>query len=54
MELPIENIQKVSWKEGKVIINFKDGNSMVGSANDVVLVSDYVNENDHPIVDHCI
>jgi hypothetical protein len=53
MELPIENIKKVSWVEDKVIVIYKDDTKLISKACDIVLVSDYKNDNDIPINDHC-
>ena len=54
MDLPIENIKEVKWVDGKIYITYKDGNTFVGNAEDVRLISDYQNENNQPIIDNCI
>jgi hypothetical protein len=52
--LPIENIKEVLWVEDKVFILYKDGSKLISNANEVRLVSDYKNDSEIPLNDHCL
>lgn len=52
--LPIEDIQKITFENNKVIIIYKDGSKLIGNADEISIESGYKNKNDQPIVDHCI
>ena len=51
---PIENIKEVTWLGGKIKIIYKDGTKITSNAEDIQLISDYKNENDIPLNDHCL
>ena len=53
-QLPLENVKNISWIDGKVNILFKDGTKLTANADEIELVSDYKNENDIPLNDHCL
>lgn len=53
-KIPLNNVKEVSWENGKVSIVYKDGTRLMAPAEDIILVSDYQNENDYPLIDHCI
>jgi hypothetical protein len=53
-QLPLENIKHISWVDGKVNVIYKDGNKLTSNADEIELVSDYQNENDIPLNDHCL
>lgn len=53
-QLPLENVKHISWIDGKVNILYKDGTKLTANADEIELVSDYKNENDIPLNDHCL
>ena len=53
-QLPLENVKNISWIDGKVNILYKDGTKLTSNANEIEFVSDYKNENDIPLNDHCL
>ena len=53
-QLPLEHIESRSWIDGKVIVIYKDGTKLTANANEIEFVSDYKNENDIPLNDHCL
>ena len=53
-QLPLENVKHISWIDGKVSILYKDGTELTANADEIELVSDYKNENDIPLNDHCL
>ena len=53
-QLPLENIESISWIDGKVNILYKDGTKLTSNANEIEFVSGYKNENDIPLNDHCL
>ena len=53
-QLPLENIESRSWIDGKVIVIYKDGTKLTANADEIEFVSDYKNENDIPLNDHCL
>ena len=53
-QLPLENIESRSWIDGKVIVIYKDGTKLTANAKEIEFVSDYKNENDIPLNDHCL
>ena len=53
-QLPIENIESRSWIDGKVTVIYGDGTKITANAKEIEFVSDYKNENDIPLNDHCL
>ena len=53
-ELPIENIKEVSWLDGKIYIIYAEGNKLTANAEDIKLISGYLNDNEIPLNDHCL
>lgn len=53
-QLPLENIKNISWIDGKVNILYKDGTKLSSNADEIEFISDYKNENDIPLNDHCL
>lgn len=53
-QLPLENIKNISWIDGKVNILYKDGTKLSSKADEIEFISDYKNENDIPLNDHCL
>ena len=53
-QLPLENIESRSWIDGKVIVIYKDGTKLTANTNEIEFVSDYKNESDIPLNDHCL
>jgi len=50
---PLQNVQQIEVKGGMTTITYKDG-TKYSTKEDIVLSLDYKNENDYPLVDHCI
>lgn len=50
---PIKNVKSIEIKQGVTKIVYQDNTTRV-IKGDLLIVSDYKNENDYPIVDHCI
>lgn len=53
-QLPLENVKNISWIDGKVNILYKDGTKLSSNADEIEFISDYKNENDIPLNDHCL
>ena len=53
-KLPIEKIKQVHWSDGKIYIVYKDGTKLVSNAKETSLVSNYKNDSDIPLNDHCL
>lgn len=53
-ELPIKNIKEVFWLDSKIYITYLDGTKLIANAKDIKLVSDYSNDNQIPLNDHCL
>lgn len=51
--LPLNKIKKIE-KIGKILIITYEDNVKLQLEDDVVLKKDLINENDQPLVDHCI
>lgn len=51
--LPLHNIQLIEVKKEKTKVIYKDGTSHL-IKGEVNFVANYKNENDYPLVDHCI
>jgi|TARA_B100001939_G_C16680126_1_gene504011 hypothetical protein len=49
----LNNIQKIEVIGGKTTITYVDG-TKYSTKDDITLTANYRNENDHPIIDHCI
>ena len=52
--LPIENIKEVHWTNGKIHILYKDNTKFIANADEIKLISDYMNESEIPLNDHCL
>jgi len=50
---PLDNVKIIEVKDGVVTITYKDGTKFT-TKDDIILGLDYKNENDYPLVDHCI
>ena len=50
---PLDNVKIIEVKDGVVYITYKDGTKFT-TKDDITLGIDYKNENDYPLVDHCI
>ena len=50
---PLRNVQQIEVKRGMTTITYKDG-TKYSTKEDIVLSLDYKNENDYPLLDHCI
>ena len=50
---PLDNVKIIEVKDGVVTITYKDGTKFT-TKDDITLGLDYKNENDYPLVDHCI
>ena len=50
---PLNNVKIIEVKNGVVTIIYKDGTKFT-TKDDITLGIDYKNENDYPLVDHCI
>jgi hypothetical protein len=50
---PLANVQMIEVKNGVTTITYKDGTKFT-TKEDIILILDYKNENDYPLVDHCI
>jgi len=50
---PLDNVQMIEVKDGVTTITYKDG-TMLTAKDNITLALDYMNENDYPLVDHCI
>jgi hypothetical protein len=50
---PLDNVQMIEVKDGVTTITYKDG-TLLTTKDDITLAVDYKNENDYPLVDHCI
>ena len=50
---PLDNVKIIEVKDGIVTIIYKDGTKFT-TKDDIILRIDYKNENDYPLVDHCI
>lgn len=50
---PLNNVILIEVKDGRTTILYKDGTRLTTKEN-ITLSMDYKNENDQPIIDHCI
>lgn len=50
---PLNNVKLIKVKDGVVTITYQDGTKFT-TKDDITLGLDYKNENDYPLVDHCI
>lgn len=50
---PIDEVQIIEIIDGMAIITYKDGTKFFTKDN-IKLATNYKNDNDHPLIDHCI
>ncbi len=51
--IPLDKVQMIEIKTGVTTIIYKDGTKFT-TKEDITLGLNYKNENDYPLVDHCI
>lgn len=52
--LPLKNIKEIFWSDNKIYITYDDNTKLITNAEGIKLVSDYVNDNEIPLNDHCL
>jgi hypothetical protein len=51
----LNNIKKITVKTSKIDVEYMDGTKLtITNPKDVVFETNLINDNDQPIIDHCI